>query len=154
MRVRLGIWHGEVAVFFARHLSEELLVELDPASRELRVIRSPDGGLMHNDTAVEHTDFPWRLDAYDCDREGFSRCCLMEVDLAEHANGWSAVLPPNHLLPWPKARDCESYLRSEELMRECAVRRDSADAAGVRMPPPPACIQGELTPAMRVALFS
>ncbi len=153
MRVRLGIWHGEVAVFFARYLGEELHVELDAASREFRLLRG--GSLMYHDPCDDsRMGFPWRLHGEDCGREGFSRCCLMEVDMTELANGWVATLPPNHRLPWPRARDCPSYSRVEELMRECVVRKESADRAGERMTPPPASVQMELTPAMRVALFS
>ncbi len=153
MRVRLGIWHDEVAIFFATYMPEQYVVELDPTLRELRIMKG-SGGMMYNDTAVQDTEFPWRLDAVGCDRKGFSRCCLMEVDMVEHHNGWSAVLPANHLLPWPQARDCESYSRAEELMRECVLRKNSADAAGEHMLTPPASIQMELTPAMRVTLFS
>ncbi len=154
MRVRLGIWHDEVAVFFATYMSGEYTVELDPASRELRIIKGEGHMVYHDPADGARMGYPWRMDAFDCDREGFSRCCLMEVDMVEHANGWSAVLPANHLLPWPHARDCGSYSRAEELMRECVLRKDSADAVGERMPPLPAPIQTELTPAMRVALFS
>ena len=154
MKVRLGIWHDEVAVFFARYLPEEYAVELDLASRELRIIKGGSHVMYHDPCDDSRMGYPWRIDAPDCDREGFSRCCLMEVALTEHANGWSAVLPPNHMLPWPHARDCLSYSRADELMRECVVRRDSARDAGEPMPPPPAGVQRELTSAMRVALFS
>ncbi len=153
MRVRLGIWHSEVAVFFADYLPGGFIVELDPTSRELRIMVGGNP-TMYVDSAVQDTEFPWRLNVHDCNQEGFSRCCLMDVDMVPAANGWFATLPPNHRLPWPHARDCASYLRVEELMRECVVRKESADAAGERMTPPPMSVQMELTPAMRIALFS
>ena len=156
MKVRLGIWHNEVAVFFDHDPGVALAVSLEPDTRRLFVTEDDEhGSRARLDTAPLVDGFVWRVDAMGCEREGFSRCCLMDVHLVPTPNGgWMADLPPNHMLPWPMARDCDSYSRAEELMRECVVRKASADEAGVRMPPPPAPIQRELTPAMRVALFS
>ncbi len=156
MRVRLGIWHDEVAVFFDHDPGVALAVSLESDMRRLFVAEDDEhGDRAYRDTASVVDGFVWRVDAMQCEREGFSRCCLMDVHLVPTSNGgWVADLPPNHEMPWPHARDCTSYLRAEELMRECVVRRDSARDAGVHMPPPPAPIQRELTPAMRVALFS
>ncbi len=157
MRVRLGIWHDEVAVFFDQDPGVALAVSLEPDTRRLFVTEDEEhGDRAHSDSAMRGRDeFEWRVDAMGCEREGFSRCCLMDVDLVPTPNGgWTADLPQNHEMPWPHARDCVSYSRADELMRECVVRKASAVAAGVPMPPPPPPIQMELTPAMRLELFS
>ena len=156
MRARIGIWHDEVAVFFDHDPVVPIAVSLEPDTRKLFITEEGECGVRayHDPCDDTRVGFEWRVDVMGCEREGFSRCSLMEVDLVPCAGGWSADLPANHMMPWPHARDCKSYNRKEELMRECLVRRDSARAAGERMPPPPPCIQGELTPAMRVALFS
>ena len=154
MRVRLGIWHDQVAVYFRDRPPVGYAVELLPAAREVRLLPGNHYACLNHDGAEDDMEFPWKLTDHGCDRGGFSRCCLMEVDLREAANGWRGDLPENYDMPWPRARDCESYLRAEELMRECIVRRDSAKAHGVIPPAPPAHVQILMTPAMRVALFT
>lgn len=157
MRVRLGIWHNEVAVFFDHDPGVPIEIVLEPDARMLYL--TPDlkhGVPAYNDNCRHYNNdgYTWRVDAMYCEREGFSRCSLMYVDLLENPAGWHAHLLPNHLLPWPVARDCPSYSRAEELMRECIIRKDSANQYSEHMPPPPRNIQMELTPDMRVALFS
>jgi hypothetical protein len=50
------------------------------------------------------------------------------------------VLPPDHLLPWPKLkrRDCKAYYTPETALEQVMIRRRSAMKAGLkRMPPIP-----------------
>src|SRR5690606_34299973 len=109
---------------------------------------------LHCSEAEDFMDYPWVTRAPREQDDGFARCSLMDVRLVADGPGrLAARLPPDHEFPWPLARDCDSYLREEELMHECVVRRDFARSMGVRAPAPPAAITRMLTPAMRVALF-
>lgn len=154
MKIRLGIWHDEVSVFFREDPRRGFRVELDGQHRLLVLLPGDFSARLNSVGAEDIMDFPWRLDDRNCSRNGFSRCCLMEVDLQPDGNALVGPLLDNHDMPWPRARDCNTYLRAEELMLECLVRKNSAKAAGKPMPTPPAHVQVLMTPEMRVALFA
>lgn len=150
---KLGIWHDRVSVQFIDKPEGTYCVELDREAGEVHIVQGINSAVLGAADAEERFQYPWRIDDHATDRDGFARCSLMQMTLATVTNGYWGRLPPNHELPWPHARDCESYLQSEELMTECRTRAASAKAAGVPVPPPPAHITQALTREMRLELF-
>lgn len=155
LAARFGMWHDCVSLHLSFKSDSPLRMELCSDTRELRVFEADDGyrAALHG-VDEEAVAFPWRIDDFLCEREGFARCSMMDVRLEDDGPGsWVCVLPPDHELPWPVARDCEAYLRAEELMAECRMRKVSSEVAGERMRPPPAEVQRILTREMRLELF-
>lgn len=148
--VRLGIWHDGIALFFMNKPDVPITAWLEDHCLVVR--EDPHGGktaTLNSCDAEESMVYPWRVEFEHGDPHlmGQARCCLYPVLLTRDQDGLMRYrLPPNHELPWPVVRDCEGYDRSEELMRECELRRASAERHGIRMPTPPPNIQKELTP--------
>lgn len=164
---RFGIWHDHTVLFMQKELfgeHEMILVERkhdgisDRPRRELRLYR---GGSCSINRVAESNIYtydmwPYYFRSTTVNREGFCRCGPLDILMQVSHNGlyWYSELPPNHELPWPHIRDCKSYEKPEELMAECMMRSESARLHGEQMSAPPPHIQMELTPSMRVKLFT
>ena len=153
--VLVGIWHDRVAIFFRDQPEHGYRVELD---RKYNTIDLYEGGprraILSAFDAEETDDFPWYVADFKVDRTGFARCTITPVKFDGGPYHMRGVLPPNHEMPWPHTRNCEGYLKTEELMRECVLRRDSARDHGISLPTPPGYVTRALNPEMRIALFS
>lgn len=153
--IRFGIWHDCLGIYMSSDPGIRITADLEDGY--ITLCEDPAGLSFSLDRidGEDRYDFPWRVDFKEVDTKPYARCCLNRIILTRNQDGLlRAKLPLNHELPWPRARDCESYDRKSELMHECEVRQLSAKAAGVRMAAPPKSIQQELTPTMRVKLFS
>lgn len=162
-------WHEGEVLFAIDHNYVQLFVEHRAAGLRLAVaLRRVYGRLnlvvdecyygepAHLMPCLEPAHYArFRVQTARSEGDGLPRCHIMPVKLS-YLGGrcHHAVLPFDHELPWPVARDCESYMRKEELLAECMHRRDSAVRAGLRPKAPPGSVTRLLTPEMRVALFS
>jgi hypothetical protein len=162
MQAQIGIWHDSVALFLAEPLGTPAVLSLDENSVTGEVTfdvftKIPAGSgfnmVIHTQDRAEQDFLPWILRDVECVREGFARCEVMDIILVKTRWGWRSKLPMKHDMPWPRARDCQSYYRAEELYREVKIRRLSATKAGVVPPSIPPHIQKDLTPRMRVEYF-
>ena len=162
MRARLGIWHNEIALFLRERGYDRIhlaLEKMEDDTTRLVVDMLRDDArwpCLHDTDADERMDYPWEVrTSYEYDGT-FTRCGLMDVTVIrpQYNSYWGHVeLPPDHLLPWPHLRDCDSYDSAEELFLEVEKRRLSAEGHGVRLSVPP-YIQIRLTPEMRIGLFN
>ena len=158
MKVHIGIWHDHIAMFMQEQYPTLLCLSLERNDRGCtRVFIAEGYGTTSSLNCVDADElmcYPYRVISPREENDGFTRCSLTPVYLNPHIRGWTVDLPPDHELPWPKCRTCNSYDASEELFIEVKKRVASAIAAGVRPPPPPAYIQAKFTPAMRMELFN
>jgi len=161
MRVKLGIWHSEYALYMATPLPPgrwSLLVERRHDGLAELVLGSDNAGL---EQAEHLIDGEVHIYGYrylirqdrpaDCK---IARCSLMALDMREHAtNLWSVILPPDNLMPWPQARECNQYTPADELFDECVKRRAYAKQFGGSFTPPPE-VTRRLTAQQRRRLFA
>lgn len=161
MKALLGIWHSELVLFVRDKPTFTGLLTLereDEASQGLlRFQTDTQGGreaCKHRADAEETMDYPWVFRSPRPLLDGFARCSLMPVTLGKRDRyDYTAQLPHDHLFPWPCAKDCESYVRSEELTHDLALRRRHAKLVGTSFPTPPGHIVRSMSPATRKALF-
>lgn len=160
MRVKLGIWHNEYAVYMDRKLigAWSILIERRHDGLGELVIGTDNAGV---ETYEHRIDGEVHIYGYphllrqdrpaDCE---MSRCALMEVTMKEHASGlYAAILPADNLFPWPRTRDCKSYVSASELFDECVKRRAYSKRYGGSFTPPTE-ITKLLTPTQRRRLFA
>lgn len=69
--------------------------------------------------------------------EDMPRFSLFETKLGFGNDGLYlyADLPADHLLPWPKLRDCRSYTMPEQVVKDLEMRMRSASRAFGKLPP-------------------
>jgi len=161
VRALLGIWHDDLALLLMERPEQPLELSIGRlgCGRGELIVTIGEGShaTVHTAERLECCDYPYIVRTPREPDDGFARCSLMRIDLGQaglNRSAMRALLPPDHEFPWPRARDCDAYLRAEELMRDCLLRKDSATRHKARMPAPPANIQRLMTPEMRVALFS
>lgn len=161
MKALLGIWHSEYVLFMRTQPTFTGLLSLhrdDSLQGYLRLQQDTQGGkdaCLHKADAEETMDYPWVFRSQRPDNDGFARCSLMPVMLKRESRYDMVVsLPHDHLLPWPLAKDCESYIRSEELIRDLAIRRAHAKMIGTTFPTPPANIVKAMSPRQRKEMFA
>lgn len=161
MRVLFGIWHSELVLFMRDKPLNPGFITLSRDEGDqgvLRLIFQHEGGsdaCLHKVDAEETMDYPWELRTHRPSDDGFARCSLMPVELRpDRGQDMKATLPHDHLFPWPLAKDCQAYVRSEELAHDLEVRRAHAKLIGAKLPTPPANIVSAMTARQRKALFS
>jgi len=160
--VRLGIWHGQVSIGMS--LEDAAAVETFLGSstmrlelmgdRTVRLCADPEGRRFTSNGQAEVDGNEVGITGPRDPSVETARCCNHWVDMAEHP-----MLPvlqhklmPDHMLPWPKVRDCQSYWPPEEIFKEIVVRRKSCLSSGGRWTTPPGAIVSHLTPDLRVRL--
>lgn len=162
MRALLGIWHSEYVLFMReRPLYTGLLSleRLDDQSSGTLVLKADTQGgreaSRHRADAEETMEYPWVFRTARPERDGFARCSLMPVTLKRDGRHYlRAELPHDHLFPWPHAKDCREYVKSEELTHDLAIRRAHAAIIGARFPTPPGNITAAMSPKQRKAIFA
>ncbi len=93
----------------------------------LRLRISPKGPGAHSDFR-NGSIFPWAKVQGD----DLPRFALTELRLLPGNNGYYlyTTIPDDHLLPWPKLRDCASYDVPQQLVRDLEIRmRSCRDAS-------------------------
>jgi len=160
MRALLGIWHDCYILFLREKPVNPGFISLDRDEGDqgrVRLIFQHEGGtdaVRHKADAEETMDFPWELRTHRHSDDGFARCSLMTIELRpDRGRDMIANLPHDHLFPWPMAKDCSAYVKSEELVRDLDVRRAHAKLIGAKFPTPPGNIVKAMTPTQRKGLF-
>lgn len=158
--VCLGIWHDHVAVGMSVDTLAEAETYLRSSTFKLS-LRSDRTLVLERGDGIAHRAGENQQLGYEFAVRG-----IREVETARCQNHWirmledealvhpfySFRLDPDHRMPWPRVRKCDSYWVPDEIFKEIVVRRRSCLAAKERWAMPPASITARLTPKHRLQL--